>query len=417
MKIESSAVNMNSQHRASSAEYTETMSLEMRDGADYMKKVQAMADESGKSLVQSMRDYEKQQRLDQKKQNEQNQMKSMLEYMDRMRKCREQNQFDITDETELQIKLLRKLLAALSGKERMDPLEMEQMRNSNVLDLRSSSLKQADMAAMIRGEAGSGNGLSISMAASVSSASATSITAASTAGLQNALWAGTTVGGTVWHKITAVSGFYAESEFTTFQSTGLVKTDDGRNISFGVEVSMSRSFMEKIDAYTDQTYIKTDPLIINLDTDKASVSDVKFKFDLDFDGRKEEISFAGEGSGFLALDKNGDGIINDGSELFGTQSGDGFADLAAYDEDGNMWIDENDSIFKDLRVWVRDSEGNDKLLDLASADVGAIYLGSASTEFSLKDDAHNTNGIIQKTGIYLKEHGGVGTVNHVDLTM
>ena len=41
------------------------------------------------------------------------------------------------------------------------------------------------------------------------------------------------------------------------------------------------------------------------------------------------------GSGYLALDKNGDGTINDGSELFGTRNGDGFADLAQYDEDGN----------------------------------------------------------------------------------
>ncbi len=37
--------------------------------------------------------------------------------------------------------------------------------------------------------------------------------------------------------------------------------------------------------------------------------------------------------------------INDGSELFGTSSGDGFKDLATYDEDENGWIDENDSIF------------------------------------------------------------------------
>lgn len=402
MKIESSSITMNSQHRATSSEYVETMSLETRDG-EYMQKVQALADESGKSLVQSMRDYERQQKLDQKKQSEQNQMKSMLEYMDRMRKCREQNQFDISDETELQIKLLRKLLAALSGKGRMDPLELEQMRNSKVLDLRSSGIKQADMAAMIRGESSEGNNLSINAAAA--------------SGMQNALKAGTTVGGTVWHKITATSGFYAESEFTAFQSSGIVKTQDGRRIDFGVEVSMSRSFMEKIDVYTDQTYIKTDPLIINLDTNMASVSDVKFTFDLDNDGKSEEISFAGKGSGFLALDRDGDGKINNGSELFGTASGDGFADLAEYDDDGNLWIDENDSIFKDLRVWVRDSDGNDRLIDLESADVGAIYLGNASTEFSLKDDTHNTNGIIQKTGIYLKESGGVGTVNHVDLTM
>lgn len=406
MKIESSSIIMNSQHRATSSEYVESMTLEMRDGVEYMNKVQAFAEENDKSLVQSMRDYEKQDKLDKQKQDRQNQMKSMLEYMDRMRNCQDRNQFDITDETELQIRLLRKLLAALSGKGRIDPLEMEEMKHSDVLDLRSKCFKQAEFSVSAS-----------SISAMGFSVSGNGGNSAQAAGLQNMLQTGTTVGGTVWHKVTATSGFYAESEFTAFQSSGIVKTEDGRSINFGVEVSMSRSFMEKIDVFTDQTYIKTDPLIINMDTNMATVSDVKFRFDLDSDGKTEEISFAGEGSGFLALDKNGDGKINNGSELFGTRSGDGFADLAEYDEDGNMWIDENDSIFKDLRVWVRDSEGNDKLIDLASADVGAIYLGNASTEFSLKDDAHNTNGIIQKTGIYLKETGGVGTVNHVDLTM
>lgn len=392
MKIDSSSISMNSHHLATSSEYVETMSLEVRDGAGYMQKIQDFAKENDESIVRSMRDYEKQEKLDNEKQSSQNRMKSMLEYMDRMRKCQNRNQFDITDETELQIKLLRKLLAALSGKGRLDPLELEQMRNSNVLDLRSSCFKQdGNVEASARPDGA--------------------------AGFQNAIGTGTTVGGTVWHRITATSGFYAESEYTSFQSSGIVMTEDGRNINFGVEVNMSRSFMEKIDVFTDKTYIKTDPLIINMNTNMAGLSDVKFRFDLDSDGKAEEISFAGEGSGFLALDRNGDGIVNNGSELFGTASGDGFADLSEYDEDGNMWIDENDSVFRDLRVWVKDCDGNDRLLKLADADVGAIYLGNASTEFSLKDDAHNTNGIIQKTGIYLKESGGVGTVNHVDLTL
>lgn len=102
--------------------------------------------------------------------------------------------------------------------------------------------------------------------------------------------------------------------------------------------------------------VKTDPLMINLDANIGSVSDQKFFFDLDSDGKEEQISFAGKGSGFLALDKNGDGKINDGSELFGTSSGDGFKDLAEYDEDKNGWIDENDSIFSKLKVWTKDEE-------------------------------------------------------------
>ena len=139
-----------------------------------------------------------------------------------------------------------------------------------------------------------------------------------------------------------------------------------------------------------------------------------------YEKQQEEaaISELGKGSGFLALDKNGDGKVNDGNELFGTKSGDGFKDLKAYDEDGNHWIDENDSIFQKLKVWMKDEEGNDILLDLKEADIGAIYLGNANTEYSFKDDSLNTNAVLRKTGVYVKESTGkVGTVSHVDLAV
>jgi hypothetical protein len=219
-------------------------------------------------------------------------------------------------------------------------------------------------------------------------------------------------------RTTVTSGFFAETELTAYEATGIAKTADGREINFGVSVELSRGFSEKYQSLLSEQITVCDPLVINLDSSSASVSDMKFLFDLDSDGTEEEISFTTQGSGFLALDRNGDGKINDGSELFGTKSQDGFADLAEYDEDGNGWIDEADSIFKDLKIWTKDADGNDQLIDLKSADVGAIYLGKADTQFSLNNLATNdTNAIIRSTGVYLKESGGVGTVQHVDLAI
>lgn len=225
-------------------------------------------------------------------------------------------------------------------------------------------------------------------------------------------------GGQEWKIQTVTSSFFAEHEVTEYSTQGKVCTADGREITFGISVEMSRSFVEATEVYTEGSYVLKDPLVINLGSDIAEVSDKKFYFDLDADGEEEEISELGSGSGYLALDKNGDGIINDGSELFGTKSGDGFADLAAYDEDGNGWIDEADAIFSKLKVWVKDENGENRLLDLKEADVGAIYLGSANTRFSLNNAETNaTNAIIQKTGVYLKESGAAGTIQHVDLAL
>lgn len=221
-----------------------------------------------------------------------------------------------------------------------------------------------------------------------------------------------------WVKHTVTSSFLAEVENTAFSTTGIAKTADGREISFNLELEMSRSFILKNETYVQTMEKLVDPLVINVGSDVASVSDQKFFFDLDADGREEEISYLAEGSGFLALDKNGDGTVNNGNELFGTKSGDGFKDLAVYDDDGNGWIDEADSVFDKLRIWTKNPDGTDKLVAIGKAGIGAIYLGNTETEFNLKNyESGATNAVIQKSGVFLYEDGGVGTVQHVDMVV
>lgn len=213
------------------------------------------------------------------------------------------------------------------------------------------------------------------------------------------------------------STYFEEQETTAFSTMGTVKTADGREINFQLDLTMSRSFQEYYETnYTQEMVKMIDPLVINLDSNIATLSDQKFEFDLDADGVKDTISMLNQGSGYLALDKNEDGMINDGSELFGTRSGDGFQDLATYDLDGNGWIDENDEIFDKLLIWSKNERGEDELYTLKEAGVGAICLRKASTDFSLNNLKNNqTNGAIRNTGVFLYENGNVGTIQHIDL--
>ena len=211
---------------------------------------------------------------------------------------------------------------------------------------------------------------------------------------------------------------YEEHENTQFQAEGSAKTDDGRIIDFRIDISMSRSYMEymNISAPSIQNVL-CDPLIVNTGTSLANIRDQKFMFDIDSDGMEDEISMPGRGSGFLALDINEDGTINDGSELFGTKSGDGFSDLKQYDSDGNGWIDESDEIFSRLRIWCKGDDGEDILMNLKDADIGAIFLGSQSTEFTLNGTDGIRDGVLRSSGFFLKESGGVGTVQQVDMAI
>ncbi|MCR5249680.1 MAG: VCBS repeat-containing protein [Lachnospiraceae bacterium] len=234
---------------------------------------------------------------------------------------------------------------------------------------------------------------------------------------ERATWEG---GSSSGNYVVQNSYYYEETEQTEYKAEGRVVTADGREIEFGIGLSMSRSFA----SYCEERYefnplpALCDPLVINLDGNVTEVSDKHVRFDLDADGIEDEIARLGSGSAYLALDQNGDGRINDGSELFGTKSGDGFADLAAYDSDGNGWIDEADPVFSRLKLWITEEDGTERLCTLKDMGIGALCLANADTEFSLKKPQDNTTqAMIRKTGVFLYENGMPGSMAHLDLAI
>lgn len=210
---------------------------------------------------------------------------------------------------------------------------------------------------------------------------------------------------------------YEEAETLNFATTGKVVTGDGRTLEFNMEIAMSRNYVETSEELiTGTKVILTDPLVISLDSNPIGVSDQKWQFDIDGDGSTDNISMLSKGSGFLAFDKNCDGRINDGFELFGAKTGNGFLELMEYDEDGNNWIDENDAIYNKLSVWVKDDTGQDKLLSLKDANVGAIYLSSMATNYALKSMEDNEyNAQLRRSGMYLTEDGVATSIQQLDL--
>jgi len=200
-----------------------------------------------------------------------------------------------------------------------------------------------------------------------------------------------------------------EGERLSYNVDGIVKTKDGQEIDINIALNLSRDFIRNYD----KGIIFSDPLVINYNASTAQLSNTKFAFDIDTDGLPDQISMLRSGSGYLSLDYNGDGKINNGSELFGTKSGDGFADLAMYDDDKNNWIDENDAIFNKLRIWVKDPNGEDKLLGLGEVGVGAIYLVNSNTEFTLTNET-GVAGQLKQSSIFIKENGDVGIIQNID---
>ncbi len=213
---------------------------------------------------------------------------------------------------------------------------------------------------------------------------------------------------------------YAELERTTFSAAGVIRTADGKEIDFSLALVMQRSYRETLDlrvSSSDTTARKKDPLIVNFNGNAAQLTDARFAFDLDADGQAERIKLAAGNSAFLTLDRNGNGKVDHGGELFGAVTGDGFEELAQLDADGNGWIDEGDAAFGSLRLWSRNADGSDRLTSLQEQNVGALYLGSLATPFDLKDASNALDGTVARTGIYLSEDGAAGSMQKIDLTV
>jgi hypothetical protein len=217
------------------------------------------------------------------------------------------------------------------------------------------------------------------------------------------------------YRRTDISFSYWQEQSVEFSSTGTAITADGRKLSFDYSFAMSESFTEQYDISRIDIANYVDPLVINLDDCPTSISPQTFFFDLDGDGEEDEIHNVGAGSGFLALDRNEDGVINDGLELFGARTGDGFRELELFDEDANGWIDENDPIFAKLRIMTINENGEKETYGLKQSDVGAIFLGRVGTEFVHHDDDNRSMAAVRKSGMFLHEKDGhAGGIQHVD---
>lgn len=163
----------------------------------------------------------------------------------------------------------------------------------------------------------------------------------------------------------------------------------------------------------------SDPLVLDLDGDgielSAMVTGRSPRFDTDGDGFAEFTGWVKSDDGMLALDANGNGKIDDGSELFGNASQSGFAELATHDANADGRIDASDVVFNDLRVWRDlDQDGrtdNGELLTLSDLGISSINLAVSSVQLT------NVGNTVTSLGSFTRTDGTTGTVADVELTI
>ncbi|WP_348946474.1 hypothetical protein ABHF33_08020 [Chitinibacter sp. FCG-7] len=198
-----------------------------------------------------------------------------------------------------------------------------------------------------------------------------------------------------------------ESESCSMNAVGKVCLADGSQRQFAVDYTLRRE--ASYSSVTSTSSVLRDPLVLDFGAPSMALNQDTVNFDLNADGQAEALRLPQ--AELLFVDRNQNGQADDGTELFGAQSGNGFAELALLDRDGNGWLDSGDAAFEQLKLW---HSGSDQVRSLNQAGVGAISVQSVSTPFSEKA-ADVVLAQLRASGVWLGEQGGAGTVRQIDL--
>lgn len=174
--------------------------------------------------------------------------------------------------------------------------------------------------------------------------------------------------------------------------------------------------------FADRSIGMLSALVLDLDGNGVSLArrtKSHASFDMDGDGIEDDTGWSAKGDGFLVIDRDNDGRISNGSELsFLAESAtakSSLAGLLALDSNGDRILDKKDARFGELKVWI-DANGN------GVSDEGELKSLSELGIVSIDLTAHNMSGsaklgenLLLATATFTRENGTVGTLGDAAL--
>ncbi len=193
---------------------------------------------------------------------------------------------------------------------------------------------------------------------------------------------------------------------------------DFRKLSWTADIETIRELSISLEKAESRLEIraarirKIDPLVLDLDGDGYELSQAGegASFDIDGDGTTDRTGWVAGDDALLALDRNGNGTIDNGKELFGDQNGaaNGFLELAKHDQNGDQKIDKKDSVYKALKLY-RDLNGDGTI---QKGEISSLsQMGIAALELRFMRSLGETKGntlLLEAT--FRREDGTTGRI-------
>ena len=171
-----------------------------------------------------------------------------------------------------------------------------------------------------------------------------------------------------------------------------------------------------------------DPLVLDLNGDSKistiSRNNSNSYFNHDGDNVKYRTSWIGKEDGILVIDKNGNGVIDNGNELFGNfttknnedMANNGFEALKDYDTNGDLIIDYRDDKFSELKIWQDlNSDGKSQTNELKSLKEAGISRLNLSHDETYKDLGDKNS--ITHIGSFLRNDGTTSSMVDVNFSV
>jgi hypothetical protein len=193
---------------------------------------------------------------------------------------------------------------------------------------------------------------------------------------------------------------------------GKIQTKDGKEIAFSLSIKWDQKFLEMQRIRMQDGKVMQDPLIISLDGTPPVSSE---KIDFNLNSSAKQINKLNSNAGYLVNDRNSNQKADDGSELFGPQTSNGFKELALYDDDKNGWIDSADKVFKQLYIW-NAQQNSDGMVSLEQAGIGAISLSTVDVNYTQKSSIDDSIANFKEASVAVGEDGQSYGVFSVDLS-